>query len=41
MDVSKLAALGWRARLPLDEGIRSTYRWYVEHVERGMNATSQ
>ena len=41
MDVSKLAALGWRARVPLEAGIRSTYEWYVEHVERGVNATSQ
>ena len=40
MDVSKLAALGWRARISLEEGIRSTYQWYVEHAERGMNATS-
>jgi GDP-L-fucose synthase len=40
MDVSKLAALGWRARTPLAEGLRSTYQWYVEHAERGMNATS-
>ena len=41
MDVSKLAALGWRARVPLEAGIRSTYEWYVAHAERGMNATSQ
>ena len=40
MDVSKLAALGWRARTPLEEGLRTTYQWYVEHAERGMNATS-
>ena len=40
MDVSKLAALGWRARISLEAGIKSTYQWYVEHAERGMNATS-
>lgn len=40
MDVSKLAALGWRARISLAEGLGSTYQWYVEHAERGMNATS-
>ena len=39
MDVSKLAALGWRAHTPLEEGLRSTYQWYVEHETRGMNAT--
>ncbi len=41
MDVSKLAALGWRAGISLEVGIKSTYQWYVEHAERGMNATSQ
>jgi GDP-L-fucose synthase len=32
MDVSKLAALGWTARTPLEEGLRSAYAWYVQHV---------
>lgn len=30
LDVSKLAALGWRAKTPLREGIASTYAWYRE-----------
>jgi GDP-L-fucose synthase len=29
LDVSRLAALGWRSSIPLREGIESTYRWYV------------
>ncbi|TDL42437.1 GDP-L-fucose synthase family protein [Kocuria rosea] len=28
MDVTKLAAAGWTARIPLDEGLRSTVDWY-------------
>jgi GDP-L-fucose synthase len=40
MDVSKLAALGWTSRIPLREGIASAYHWYVEHADRGMNATA-
>jgi GDP-L-fucose synthase len=32
LDVSKLTGLGWRARIPLDEGIRSTYAWYLAHI---------
>lgn len=32
LDVSKLFALGWRPRKSLREGIRETYRWYLEHV---------
>ena len=29
MDVGRLHALGWRAQIPLKEGIRSTYEWYL------------
>lgn len=35
LDVSRLFALGWRPSIPLEEGIRSTYRWYLEHVASG------
>jgi GDP-L-fucose synthase len=31
LDVSKLTKLGWQARIPLEEGIRSTYQWWLEH----------
>jgi GDP-L-fucose synthase len=30
LDITRLNALGWRARKPLREGIKETYRWYVE-----------
>ncbi|MBL8678081.1 MAG: GDP-L-fucose synthase [Myxococcales bacterium] len=29
LDVSKLHALGWKARIPLREGIASTYDWFL------------
>ncbi|WP_035709251.1 GDP-L-fucose synthase [Niveispirillum irakense] len=29
MDVSRLRDLGWSARIPLGEGIRQTYEWYL------------
>jgi GDP-L-fucose synthase len=29
LDVSRLTALGWTARIPLREGITDTYRWYL------------
>jgi GDP-L-fucose synthase len=29
LDVSKLSALGWRAKTALADGIRSTYAWYL------------
>jgi GDP-L-fucose synthase len=28
LDVSRLTALGWQARIPLEEGLRHTYRWF-------------
>ena len=31
LDVSRINALGWKARIPLEEGIASTYRWYLEN----------
>jgi GDP-L-fucose synthase len=31
MDVSRLAALGWRAGIELEDGLRDAYRWFVEH----------
>lgn len=29
LDVSRLAALGWQPRISLEEGIRSTYQWFL------------
>lgn len=31
LDVSKLHALGWKARIPLEEGISRTYEWYLKN----------
>jgi GDP-L-fucose synthase len=30
LDVSRLTTLGWRYRIPLRDGIASTYRWFLE-----------
>ncbi|HEY0944593.1 MAG TPA: GDP-L-fucose synthase [Opitutaceae bacterium] len=35
MDVSKLAALGWKARIPLREGIERTYPSFLAESETG------
>jgi GDP-L-fucose synthase len=32
LDVSKLNGLGWTARITLEDGLRSTYQWYLENV---------
>ena len=31
LDVSRLAGMGWRARIGLDEGLAGTYQWFLEH----------
>jgi GDP-L-fucose synthase len=31
LDISKIAKLGWRAKIPLAEGVRQTYRWWLDH----------
>jgi GDP-L-fucose synthase len=30
LDVSRLSALGWKPTISLDDGVASTYQWYVE-----------
>lgn len=32
LDVTRLHALGWNARIPLRQGIEDTYQWFLEHV---------
>jgi len=34
LDVSRMAALGWRARIGLEEGLRSTYEWFKRNGVR-------
>ncbi len=44
LNVDRLAALGWRPRIALREGVESTYRWFLEslaaHQARGTSAAS-
>ncbi|HEY5907390.1 MAG TPA: GDP-L-fucose synthase [Vicinamibacteria bacterium] len=39
LDVSRLHALGWRHRIPLPEGIASSYQWFLENRDRARGAT--
>jgi GDP-L-fucose synthase len=32
LDVGKLSGLGWKPKVPLEEGITSTYRWFLESI---------
>ncbi|TNF63405.1 MAG: GDP-L-fucose synthase [Rhodobacteraceae bacterium] len=33
MDVTRLADMGWRARIGLEEGIAGTYRWFLDNQD--------
>jgi GDP-L-fucose synthase len=35
LDVSRLAALGWKASIGLEEGLRDAYRWFIENQTVG------
>ena len=35
LDVAKLAALGWRQRIPLRAGLEDAYRWYCANATAG------
>lgn len=32
MDVSKMTAQGWKAKISLEDGIKSTYEWFLENA---------
>jgi nucleoside-diphosphate-sugar epimerase len=33
MDVSRLANMGWQAKIDLEEGLETTYRWYLDNQD--------
>jgi GDP-L-fucose synthase len=33
MDVSRINSEGWKAKIPLSEGVKSTYRWFLENTK--------
>jgi GDP-L-fucose synthase len=35
MSNEKLAAMGWAPRIPLEQGLETTYRWFLEHKSGG------
>jgi GDP-L-fucose synthase len=41
LDVSRLRSLGWAPRVPLRQGLASTYAWYLEHRERDARLTAR
>jgi GDP-L-fucose synthase len=41
LDVSRLHALGWRHRIGLAAGIRSTYEWFLDHLEQATPSSQE
>jgi GDP-L-fucose synthase len=35
LDSSKISAMGWRPQIELSDGLKSTYKWFVESIESG------
>jgi GDP-L-fucose synthase len=33
LDVGRLERMGWKASIPLEEGLRQTYAWFLDNVE--------
>jgi nucleoside-diphosphate-sugar epimerase len=31
LDVTRLTDMGWKAQIPLKEGIEATYQWFLTH----------
>ena len=38
MNVSRLARLGWEATIPLQEGVKETYNWFLEQGLEGLRS---
>jgi GDP-L-fucose synthase len=40
LDVSRLHALGWKAKIGLEEGIRSTYEWFRANAQTALSGSA-
>lgn len=34
VDVGRITSLGWKAKIPLDDGLTMAYTWFLEHIEK-------
>jgi len=41
LDMTKLFALGWKPKIPLRDGIRNAYAWFMEHRAAGTDQASR
>ena len=35
LDITKMQSFGWKHRIPLNEGLRMTYAWFLEALKKG------
>jgi GDP-L-fucose synthase len=41
LDVAKLTQLGWTATTPLEDGLKLSYRWFLEHQQEARGVGRQ
>lgn len=41
LDVARLSGIGWRARIGLEQGIRETYRWFLEQEQGALHSAAR
>ena len=41
LDVTKIKSLGWQAKIELEKGIESTYKWYLDQLSKSLDITSR
>ena len=37
LDISRMRSLGWEPKTALEEGVKKTYEWYLEHIREVKN----
>lgn len=40
VDITRLRGLGWEPAIGFTEGLRETYRWYLDHIDTGADPTA-
>ena len=34
MDISKMKEIGWQYSTELEDGIKKTYKWFIENIDK-------
>ena len=41
LDSSRLSTMGWSAKIPLKEGLKETYKWYLSKLESTLKVNEE